>query len=73
MRMQVRFEIAEGYGDLVSRYNREQRTRARCCKPSTAYTPTLAQVGTATGLYLRHLLHAYFIWNPRIHHQSTGL
>ncbi len=21
------------------------------------------------GYYLRHLLHAYFIWNPRIHHE----
>ena len=28
MRMQVRFEIAEGAGDLVSRYNREQRNES---------------------------------------------
>ena len=27
----------------------------------------------ATGFYLEHFLHLYFIWNPRIHHQSPDL
>lgn len=73
MRMQVRFEIAEGVRDLIVRYCREQRN------PS----PVLEVVGReqtdawltkdAGGFYLRHFLHLYFIWDPRIHHQSPDL
>src|SRR6185437_12894820 len=27
----------------------------------------------AAGFYLQHFLHLYFIWNPRIHHESPDL
>ena len=27
----------------------------------------------AEGYYLQHMLHFYFIWDPRIHHQSPEL
>jgi len=71
MRMQVRREIAEGAGNLIARYNREQRS-------SSAVLQTLDRVRTdqwrrkeAAGFYIEHHLHAYFIWNPRIHHQSA--
>ena len=73
MRMQARFEIAEGAGDLIARHEREQRNS----------NPVLELVGReqtdtwlkkdAEGLYLRHFLHLYFIWDPRIHHQSPDL
>ena len=26
---------------------------------------------TRQAYYLRHILHAYFIWNPRIHHEMA--
>ncbi len=70
MRMQIRREISEGTGDLIARYKQEQRN-------NSAVLQTLDRTRTeewrrkeAVGFYLRHHLHAYFIWNPRIHHQS---
>ena len=70
MRMQIRREISEGTGDLITRYKREQRN-------SSAVLQTLDQARTdqwrrkeASGFYLQHHLHAYLIWNPRTHHQS---
>jgi hypothetical protein len=73
MRMQVRFEIAEGYGDLVSRYNREQRNESPVLQAVDRVHADLWRQRDSDGLYLRHILHAYFIWNPRIHHQSPDL
>jgi hypothetical protein len=73
MRMQVRFEIAEGYGDLVSRYNREQRNESPVLQAVDRVHADLWRNRDCDGLYLRHILHAYFIWNPRIHHQSPDL
>ncbi len=73
MRMQVRFEICEGYGDLVSRYNREQRNESPVLQAVDRVHADLWRSRDCDGLYLRHLLHAYFIWNPRIHHQSPDL
>jgi type IV secretory pathway VirB4 component len=70
MRMQIRHEISEGTGGLITRYNREQQN-------SSAVLQCLDQARIeewrrkeAAGFYLRHHLHAYFVWNPRPHHQS---
>jgi len=73
MRMQVRFEIAEGTGDLVSRYNREQRNESPVLQAIDRLHVDSWRSRDHEGLYLRHWLHAYFIWNPRIHHQSPDL
>ena len=73
MRMQVRFEIAEGTGDLVSRYNREQRNESPVLQAIDRLHADSWRSRDREGLYLRHWLHAYFIWNPRIHHQSPDL
>src|SRR5215471_10409938 len=72
MRMQVRFEITEGLGDLLEQYKRELRNE----------NPTLLDLDRARldawlqreqdGYYLRPGLHAYFHWNPAIHHQLPG-
>ena len=40
MRLQVRFEIAEGVGDLIARYNREQHNPNAVLQASTANSPT---------------------------------
>src|SRR6516162_422347 len=66
MRMQVRFEIAEGLGDLVSRYNREQRNESPVLQAIDRLHVDSWRSRDHEGLYLRHWLHAYFIWNPRI-------
>lgn len=73
MRMQVRFEISEGAGDLVSRYVRERRNEHPVLGELDRLRIELWRKRDASGFYLQHFLHLYFIWNPRIHHQSPDL
>jgi hypothetical protein len=73
MRMQVRFEISDGTGDLVSRYVRECRSESQVLGTLDRFRVDLWQSRESTGYYLRHLLHLYFIWDPRTHHQSPDL
>ncbi|MGD0225153.1 MAG: hypothetical protein ABSF71_22720 [Terriglobia bacterium] len=70
MRMQVRFEIAEGSGDLITSYNQEQRNTSPVLQAIDRMHAALWRKRDGEGLYLCPLLHAYFIWNPRIHRQS---
>ena len=70
MRMQVRFEIREGTGDLLSRYARECRQEGHVFRELDRLNVELWRSREAAGFYLEHFLHLYFIWNPRIHHQS---
>jgi hypothetical protein len=75
MRMQTRFEITEGLGDLLDNYRQQLRSE----------NPTLLSLDRARleawikrekeGFYLRPLLHAYFHWNPVVHQElpSRGL
>jgi type IV secretion system protein TrbE len=72
MRMQARFEITEGLGDLLDNYKKQLRSE----------NPTLLALDRARveawkerekeGFYLRPLLHAYFHWNPVVHHELPG-
>ncbi|MGB6875406.1 MAG: hypothetical protein WBD87_05175 [Candidatus Acidiferrales bacterium] len=73
MRMQVRFEIAEGTGDLVSRYIRARRNESPALGKLDHLHVELWRSREAAGFYLEHFLHMYFIWNPRIHHESPDL
>src|ERR1700740_708728 len=70
MRMQVRFEIREGAGDVISRYARECRQEGHVLRELDRLKVELWRSREAAGFYLEHFLHLYFIWNPRIHHQS---
>lgn len=73
MRMQARFEIAEGTGDLITRYNREQKNTSRVLQALDREHLDSWLKKDQDGFYLRHFLHFYFIWDPRIHHQSPDL
>ncbi|MFZ3245911.1 MAG: hypothetical protein WA185_12625 [Candidatus Acidiferrales bacterium] len=73
MRMQVRFEIAEGTGDLLSRYVRARFNESAVLSELDRIHVELWRSREASGFYLQHFLHMYFIWNPRIHHQSPDL
>jgi hypothetical protein len=73
MRMQVRFEISEGTGDLVSRYVRERRNESQALHELDRLHIDLWRSRESAGFYLEHFLHLYFIWNPRIHHESPDL
>src|SRR6266700_3621235 len=73
MRMQVRFEISDGVDDLVGRYRREQRNPSPVLQALDQQQTEAWRKKEADGHFLRHLLHFYFIWDPRIHHQSPDL
>ncbi len=73
MRMQARFEITEGTGDLITRYNREQKNASRVLQALDREHLDSWLKKDQDGFYLRHFLHFYFVWDPRIHHQSPDL
>src|SRR5260370_11743761 len=70
MRMQVRFEISEGTGDLVARYNRQQRNSSEVLQTLEQRHLEAWRAKEGEGFFLRHFLHLYFIWDPRIRHES---
>ena len=73
MRMQVRLEISEGTADSIARYVRERRAESPVLRDLDRLRVELWRSREAAGFYLEHFLHLYFIWNPRIHHQSPDL
>jgi type IV secretion system protein TrbE len=73
MRMQARFEISEDTGDLIGRYNLEQRNPNSVLQALDRQQADAWSKKDTEGFYLRHFLHFYFNWDPRIHHQSPEL
>src|SRR5215472_12123217 len=73
MRLQARFEISEGVGDLIARYNREQRNPNTVLQAIDREQSETWLRKNTDGYYLGHSLHFYFIWDPRIHHQSPDV
>lgn len=71
MRMQMRFEIVEGLGDLRQRYNREQRSGNAVLQELDRMRFEAWAAKESAGYYLRPLLNVYFYWDPRIHHEGT--
>src|SRR4051794_4567711 len=71
MRMQIRFEITEGIGDVRKQYPRLNRSENPVLQEIDRIRMQQWDENNATGFYLRHILHAYFIWNPRIHHEMA--
>ena len=70
MRMQVRFEIAEGNGNLAERYAREQRTENAVLQALDRERVRMWRNRDGDGQYLNRRLHFYFIWNPEVPHES---
>src|SRR5215475_12593130 len=70
MRLQARFEITEGDGGLIARYNREQQNPSAVLQAIDRKQSDAWLKKNAEGYYLEHMLHFYFSWDPRIHHQS---
>ncbi len=71
MRMQMRFEITEGIGDVRKQYPRLHRSENPVLQEIDRIRMRRWDENDAAGYYLRHLLHAYFIWNPRTHHEMA--
>ena len=70
MRLQVRYEVTEGHGDLTERYVREQRIENPVLQALDRERLRLWNGREEEGHYLRRRLHLYFIWNPDVHHDS---
>ncbi|MBK7926018.1 MAG: hypothetical protein IPJ98_00575 [Bryobacterales bacterium] len=69
MRLQMRFEITEGIGEVRSLYPRMNRNESPVLQATDRLRMERWDANDGRGYYLRHLLHAYFIWNPRVHHE----
>src|ERR1051326_362228 len=72
MRMQVRFEVVEGLGELPSRYKNQLRSDNPVVQSLDRNRLTTWKQREQAGLYLTPILHAYIYWDPRIHHEATG-
>ena len=70
MRMQVRYEVTDGNGDLTERYVKEQRIDNAVLQALDRERLRLWDARQQEGRYLQRRLHVYFIWNPDIHHDS---
>jgi type IV secretory pathway VirB4 component len=71
MRMQVRFEIVEGLGDLPRQYKAQLRSDHTVVQALDAVRLRAWKEKEESGFYLRPILRAFFIWNPRVHHESA--
>jgi hypothetical protein len=72
MTMQVRYEVAEDLGNLLSAYDAQNRSDAQVVNLLDAHRLAAWQRKEEQGYYLRPLLSAYLLWDPRIHHRLTG-
>ncbi len=66
MRLQLRFEILEGLGDLVARYNQFQSNPNPNVQALDRVRVEQWTRKEQEGAYVGHLLQAYFIWDPRL-------
>jgi hypothetical protein len=64
MRMQVRYEVTDGHGDLTERYVKEQRIENAVLQALDRERLRLWNLRQQEGHYLQRRLHVYFIWNP---------
>ena len=68
MRLQLRFELVEDLGNLLTRYQRQSSEHEAVRKLDELRLRTWS-AKEGQGHYLRSLVHVYLIWNPRIHNQ----
>src|SRR6516164_2570960 len=73
MRLQARFEIAEGDGGLITRYNQEQKNPSAVLQAVDREQSNSWLKKNAEGFYLQHMLHFYYIWDPRIRREHEDL
>ena len=71
MRMQVRFEVTEGLGELPGQYRNQLRSDNPVVQILDRVRLAAWKQREQSGFYLTSRLHAYFCWDPRIHHEAT--
>src|SRR5215469_2215435 len=62
LRLQARFEIAEGAGDIIARYSREQHSPSVVLQTVDREQTAAWMTKNAAGYYLDQSLYFYFIW-----------
>jgi len=72
MRVQLRYETVEDLGDLLEQYSVGQCSEREEVAALDRLRVQRWKSREATGCYMRTLLHAYFIWDPVIHHRLAG-
>src|SRR5215813_1999019 len=72
MRIQMRFEVVEGLGELPDRYRNQLRSDNPVVQSLDRVRLAAWKQKEQSGFYLTPLLHAYLYWDPRIHHEVTG-
>lgn len=72
MRLQLRFEIAEGVREARVAYAQLNRNPSAVLEEIDRARITRWDENARRGHYLRYLLYAYFIWSPAIHHELAG-
>src|SRR6266852_4668812 len=70
MRMQVRYEIGEGNGNLAERYLSEQRTENAILQALDRARLHMWRSREADGQYLHRRWHLYCSWRPEIQNES---
>jgi hypothetical protein len=71
MRMQVRYEVTEGHGDLPDRYLKEQSIENPVLQALDRERLKMWRARQEDGQYLQRHLHVFFIWNPDVHRESS--
>lgn len=72
MRVQFRYEVVEDVGDLLKRYADGQCSHDEQVRTLDDLRLERWRGQERDGYYRRPLLHAYFVWDPIIHHRVTG-
>ena len=72
MRLQVRFEVVEGLGELPARYRDQLRSDNPVVQSLDRVRLAAWKQKEQSGFYLTPMLHAYFYWDSRIHHEVAG-
>ena len=72
MRVQLRYEISEDLGNLLEIYRAQDHTSNRIARRLDSQRLEAWHIKAEAGYYLRPLLHAYFIWDPQLHHRVLG-
>jgi hypothetical protein len=72
MRMQMRFEVIEGLGELRGHYRNQLRSDNPVVQNLDRVRLTAWKQKEQSGFYLTPTLHAYIYWDRRIHHEVAG-
>ena len=72
MRVQIRYEIVEDLGDLLEEYVRGQHSEREEAVALDELRVERWRNKETSGLYMRPLLHVFFMWDPVLHHRLSG-